>query len=62
MMINIFISVILLFLLIYWGIVDLQYYISFMYKTVIQNFYRLYLIYSFYKVLVIFPMLYNISL
>ena len=32
-----------------------------MYNIVIQNFYRVYLIYSYYKILAKFPVLYNIS-
>ena len=33
-----------------------------MYKTVIHNFWKLYSIYSYYKVLALFPLLYDITL
>ena len=44
------------------NIVDLQYYMCQVCNIVVHNFQRLYSIYSYYKILAIFPVLYNISL
>ena len=51
-----------LFCLFHWRIVDIQYYMLQVYNIVIHSLLKLYFFYSYYKILAIFLILYNISL